>query len=350
MAKTIAKKKVLSRLGMIEIDNRSRFSQSGSPFRITPHMQEQIVWSGQLLVYEDASEMLRRLLRIDVDASQIFRVSDLYGCLAEEDLTQAADGVQGNGEEDCLYVEADGSMIHTDEGYREVKVGRTFWQSDCKEKQDKEERGQIERSDYIAQLTDCDKFIELFEPRLAVYRSLRERMVFLTDGAVWMDNWIRERFPNATQILDFFHLMERLAKLAACFFDSEELRQQWLEEQRKTLLEESPAIVIKKINDLENGKGNSEQQRQETLNYMKNNLHRMNYKEYRQRGLFIGSGAIESAHRTLIQDRMKRSGQRWSIIGANNMINLRVCHKSNRWGLVTQNIRIMTNSTIKCAA
>ena len=61
LAKTIAKKKVLSRLGMIEIDNLSRFSQSGSPFRITPHMQEQIVWSGQLLVYEDASEMLRRL-------------------------------------------------------------------------------------------------------------------------------------------------------------------------------------------------------------------------------------------------------------------------------------------------
>lgn len=109
MAKTIAKKKVLSRLGMIEIDNRSRFSQSGSPFRITPHMQEQIVWSGQLLVYEDASEMLRRLLRIDVDASQIFRVSDLYGCLAEEDLTQAADGVQGNGKKTVCMLRRTGA-------------------------------------------------------------------------------------------------------------------------------------------------------------------------------------------------------------------------------------------------
>lgn len=322
---------------------------SGSLFRIMPYMQEHMVWSGQLLVYEDASEMLRRTLRVAVDASQIFRVSDTYGCLVEEDL-QVEEASLEVLLEDRLYVEADGSMILTDEGYGEVKVGRTFRQSDCKVKQSKEERGAINRSDYVAQLTDSDSFIDLFKPRLCPYKELSERMVFLTDGAVWLDNWVRSDFPRATQILDFFHVLERLGKLAAVFFDCPKQRQAWLEEHRKNLLEKGPQVVIEQIQKLETrSQANAEQVRQTTLTYLSNNLHRMDYAEYQKRGLYIGSGATESAHRTLIQDRMKRSGQRWSIEGANHMLNLRVCYKSDRWQKVVDEIRLMNGALPKAA-
>ena len=57
----------------------------------------------------------------------------------------------------------------------------------------------------------------------------------------------------------------------------------------------------------------------------------MAYGEYRRQGLMIGSGPMEAAHRTVLQARMKRSGQHWSIAGARSMINLRVMLKSDCW-------------------
>lgn len=62
----------------------------------------------------------------------------------------------------------------------------------------------------------------------------------------------------------------------------------------------------------------------------------MDYKRYLQEGLRIGSGAMEAAHRTVIQSRMKRSGQRWSDRGAQNLLNLRVAYKSGKAHLVRQ--------------
>lgn len=61
----------------------------------------------------------------------------------------------------------------------------------------------------------------------------------------------------------------------------------------------------------------------------------MDYKRYQQIGCgIIGSGAIESAHRTVVQKRMKQSGQRWSMKGAQNMLNLRVVKKNLQWSKI----------------
>ena len=60
---------------------------------------------------------------------------------------------------------------------------------------------------------------------------------------------------------------------------------------------------------------------------------------YRANGLLIGSGAIESAHRNVLQQRLKLSGQRWSIEGAQNIANLRAYNKGNQWGKVIDLIK-----------
>ena len=57
----------------------------------------------------------------------------------------------------------------------------------------------------------------------------------------------------------------------------------------------------------------------------------MMYKTFREQGLLIGSGPIESAHRNVIQQRLKLSGQRWTQKGLQQMANLRVVYKSNKW-------------------
>ncbi|MDR1897168.1 MAG: ISLre2 family transposase, partial [Prevotellaceae bacterium] len=55
-------------------------------------------------------------------------------------------------------------------------------------------------------------------------------------------------------------------------------------------------------------------------------------------GLLIGSGAIESANRDVIQKRMKLSGQRWTLQGAKQMLNLRTCYKSGKYDVVRNKI------------
>jgi len=60
----------------------------------------------------------------------------------------------------------------------------------------------------------------------------------------------------------------------------------------------------------------------------------MNYKQYKKNGYFIGSGAIESAHKHVIQQRLKLAGMRWSKEGAQYIATLRAASKSNRWSNV----------------
>ena len=60
---------------------------------------------------------------------------------------------------------------------------------------------------------------------------------------------------------------------------------------------------------------------------------------YKNKGLLIGSGPIESAHRNVIQKRLKLSGQRWTKYGVQTMASLRVAHKSNNWQQVVEIIK-----------
>jgi len=81
-----------------------------------------------------------------------------------------------------------------------------------------------------------------------------------------------------------------------------------------------------------NKDGKKEEDKKKITKYYQNNKGRMKYKQYRAIGCgIIGSGAIESAHRTVVQKRMKLSGQRWSIKGAKNMLRLRVISMNKQW-------------------
>jgi hypothetical protein len=65
--------------------------------------------------------------------------------------------------------------------------------------------------------------------------------------------------------------------------------------------------------------------------YINNNKNRIDYKAYKDKGYFIGSGAIESAVKNVIQQRMKQSGIRWGINGRQYIALLRAKHENNLW-------------------
>ena len=125
-------------------------------------------------------------------------------------------------------------------------------------------------------------------------------------------------------------------------FTDDGKRKRWAEKQKELLLEGEVATVIKNIRKLSDSK-----EALLLIDYYKANQQRMDYKKYKQIGAgIIGSGAIESAHRTVVQKRMKLSGQRWSGTGAQNMLNLRVTSMNNRW----DKIIVLTKYHFKAAA
>ena len=75
------------------------------------------------------------------------------------------------------------------------------------------------------------------------------------------------------------------------------------------------------------------------MRYYQSNVRRMQYKTFVEKGYMIGSGAIESAHRNVVQQRLKLSGQRWSVKGAQQIVDLRACKKSNQWNTVVHLIK-----------
>lgn len=199
-------------------------------------------------------------------------------------------------------------------------------------------RFRLEKSTYSAHLGGYQGFTPLFEASLGTYKAQPERLVFVTDGAVWIQRYLEQTYPESTHILDFYHAVEHLAGFARMGFEALNVGSHWLEEQKNHLLTDELDEVLANLAQLSPLKPAAREERTRLMAYLEHNRLRMRYGSFKRQGLLIGSGPMEAAHRTVIQSRMKRSGQRWTNPGAQAMLNLRVAAKSGRWQLVTNNL------------
>lgn len=303
-------------------------------FQISPLLQELMVYAGQLECYEKGVEMIEKMIGVEVGHSQVHRVADRYGAELEKTIA-AGRTLPPLQPEEVLYVEVDGSMIFTrDEQWKEVKVGRVFKSSDCIDPNG--EASWIKHSQYLAYLGNSKSFTSKMEGVIESFGAVKERLVFLSDGAVWIRNWMEDAFPQALSILDYYHAVEHLHQFADSYFTQKEKAGKWEREQKELLLDSNVKRVIENIEAL----AQAGIAAQKLISYYQANSSRMDYKMYKETGCgIIGSGAIESAHRTVVQKRMKLSGQRWSSTGAQNMLNLRVTYMNEKWDNVIKLVK-----------
>lgn len=301
-----------------------------------------MVYAGQMDSYENCNEVIQEFISVKVSSAQVYRVADFYGSRLNGTLNKERILEPVNNKE-VLYAQADGSMIQTREnGWSEVKLGRIFKSSDCMHVEGKP--GWISHSQYLAYLGGHKEFCHQMDSLLDDFGPLKQRLIFITDGATWLKNWIEDSFPDAVSILDFYHATEHLHGFSSQFFKDKEAELKWAKQQRELLLDSRVKEVIANISQLA---GDKNKEALRLIAYYESNLQRMDYKKYQQIGCgLIGSGAIESAHRTVVQKRMKQSGQRWSLTGANNMLNLRVVKKNQQW----EKIIALTKQDYKAAA
>lgn len=332
------KKKILTRFGKVSIKNSHPFSVPLNGFKISPYLQEQATFISQMEAYGQANKTVEKLLRVKISTSQLYRIADMYGRLVQGDVKGGMPELKAAGGE-VVYAQLDGGMIFTDDGWQEVKVGRVFRQSDIEKQSQGTDRQRIKESQYAAHLGHYSAFADTFGKGLRHYRGIGERLVFITDGAVWIHNWIKENFPSARAILDYFHVTEHLAKIGKLLIKDADGHKKWFRRNKRWLLESELDKVIGSVRALRAKTPEQVDAKYAEIQYLEKNRGRMDYKLYRDEGLQIGSGAIEASHRTVVQQRMKKSGQRWSNDGAQRMLNLRVCYKSQRWDLVVDKIK-----------
>ena len=236
--------------------------------------------------------------------------------------------------DESVYVMIDGSMIHTREKgesenkWKEIKVGRIY--SESSRVLVSKNRTEVTNSLYVCTLGKKDEFFNKFEPYVEPYH----RKIFIADGAKWIWNWVEDFYGDSVQILDFYHAVEKLGTYAGFAYKDNTKRKTWLEKQKQRLKSDQVEDVLEdlrkalaKINEkTETGKALND-----VIRYYGSNIDRMKYGSFIKNGYLIGSGAIESAHRNVIQQRLKRSGQRWSIQGAQRIANIRAYRIGNRW-------------------
>ena len=168
----------------------------------------------------------------------------------------------------------------------------------------------------------------------AVRRGLTRaaKVIVLGDGAPWIWGIAEEHFSGAIQIVDLYHAREHLVSLAKIAYEVDGVRwKQWLGARVEQLDAGEIESLVISLRRLRSQGGTVRDPTDKAIDYFHTNRQRMRYADFRRQGLFVGSGVIEAGCKTIIGQRLKRSGMHWTVRGANAIIALRSCQMSGRW-------------------
>jgi hypothetical protein len=155
--------------------------------------------------------------------------------------------------------------------------------------------------------------------------------LFLADGGPWIWKVKADRWPQARELLDFFHGGEHLWELGRAHHHGNEAQAtRWVEQRLHRLRHGQEQRVLKEIAGLKVSRGEAGQTVRKEQNYFAGQAGRMNYQEIADRGWPIGSGPVESACRQS-QCRFKRPGQFWTPSGLRCLCALDDARHNDQW-------------------
>ena len=312
---------------------------------LTDEMRVETAFYGQnQSSFEAAQKMIKKIYGMEINSETIRQVTEEIGrAVFEVDAKKARETIENmdrinmaddsDKQEKTLYLMTDGAAVNTrveDENgstWRENKTVIAFTNRDMIKRKDGSHI--IVRKEYSALIGSAEEFkgFVLNTALKSGYGQIKE-VVVIADGAAWIRNMCGEIFPEATQILDLYHLKENIYTYAKGRFNQDEKRYVPWAERLASLIENGETDrALDEIPEDDSGQP-------KTVNlktYIKNNRDKINYSEYKKRGWFVGSGAIESANKTIVQRRLKQAGMRWSVSGAQALLTLRCKDESGLW-------------------
>jgi len=316
----------------------------------SPGVRRLMARAGSQTQFEQAAQDLRCYAGLELEAREIERVAEEVGRQVEQWLSEQQEQIRQQGVLTApklaagtkFYISFDGTGVPVRKSElvgrrgkqpdgsartREVKLGCVFTQVGL----DKE--GYPQRDPDSTTYVGAIESSTLFGWRMyaeAVRRGLDQvkTVIALTDGQRYNHTIVQTHFSNAVHIVDLFHAYEHLTGIAHLLWGLEaKAPKAW-----RDLLEAGDINrLVQQAGRQLPASSNSKKTMIKQLRYFEKNAAQMRYAEFRANKFFVGSGVVEAGCRTVIGERLKQSGMRWSVRGANAIIALRCCTMSGRF-------------------
>jgi hypothetical protein len=320
------------------------------PGQMSAELESLAGMTGAQLSFGQGSRLFEALTLIPLSDHSLAKATQAIGAEVqaqeEEWVAQSRDAVWLQAQDRLaerpkrLYGSLDAAKVHMrgedDDPWRDLKVGAWFTTT-AKPPQKPEEDWKIEAENitYYGDVLEAKDFgTLLWATGCQRQAQVADELVFLGDGAEWIWNLVQEHFPEAVQIVDWFHATEYIAPVANAAFTDKTNRQAWSDQLRTDLWDGQLAEVIATFEHL------TEHQRAgeaatKAVTYFTNNQQRMDYPTYRAQGYQIGSGTIESGCKQIVSQRLKVAGAIWDLDNAIQTAKARAALLSDQWQTIT---------------
>jgi len=320
------------------------------PYKMTlATMLKVAYWAQNQCSYQKAEEIIQDTYGIFINDDTIRHVTNFVGKIVfEEDCCMADEAFhllnQGKlyypqDKSGTLYIETDGAALNTrlkdDAGstWRENKLGVIFSSDNIRTWHDKhgDKQHKIQKREYVSYVGSCHEFKKhLLSVAIKNGYGRYKNTVIISDGATWIRNLRDEIFPDAQQILDYYHLCENVYTFAKHLFNMDEGKYRpWARDICVALKKSKANQVLKELSLSKNKQPSN--CAVNLYGYIENNIDNIDYAKYLKKGYFIGSGAIESGNKIVLQRRLKQSGMRWNVKTAQYLLTLISKEESGLW-------------------
>jgi hypothetical protein len=323
-----------------------------TPKRLTPAAEEVAAMAGTVSnsFAEGAEKVLRKLSGLRLSESTVQRTAEAAGERLGEQLQQGQTfgpaqpwkwhkDAQGH---TCAYVSLDLTGVPQQASGGGSAEGRMPYvamvynavpelPADCPYQPPPRAEQQAR---YLAGLYDMAELgLQLRRQAAQVGMEQAERWIGLSDGGNGLEDFIRTNFAREPiLILDFYHPAERLCDLAKLGHPRDEDKAQALGEAWcHTMKHQGGDAILAELEKLDVPPRRTELRAklEETLSYLRNTRHRMDYPTDLRNGWLIGSGSVESACKTVVNQRLKLAGMRWGEDGTDAMCHMRALFRSD---------------------
>lgn len=314
------------------------------PGTLSPTLQEDLVRLSTWLPFGRAAAELGHFQRVPVSETTATRLTEAFGAAAVA--VQTADEARIEQEQmeapvgaAMQQVSADGAFVPLLKGHwAEVKT-LVIGTLDRTSAPDHPTVPKATDLSYFSRMVDADRFSHQATVETFARGTARAEVVAaVMDGATWLQGFVDLQRPDAVRILDFSHAVSYLADAAQATWGADTpATQAWVAQQRHTLAHalDGAEQVLQAVRELPVSAASdpvqAATQQAITLGYLGKRVAQMRYAEFIAQGYPIGSGAVESANKLVVEARLKGSGMHWAAAHVDPLLALRTIVCSDRW-------------------
>jgi hypothetical protein len=317
------------------------------PGSLTPRLQEHLVrlctW---LPSFAKAAAELAYSTQVDISRATSTRITEAAGAAAVAVQRAEVERIEREYPDpavsaDTLLVSADGAMVPLLHGeWAEVKTLATGEVGPPKL-----ERGEqvvhTRNLSYFSRLTDSESFghLALGEVQRRGVEKARQ-VAAVMDGALWLQGFVDLQCPSAVRVLDFPHAVSYLHAIGQTMGpEGRLLSEQEVGQMAHELKHSGPTQVLEKLRHLVAAHPEAAQLETQ-VSYLESREAQLQYPAFVAAGLPIGSGSVESAHKVVVEPRMRGAGMRWARENVDPMLALRNAVCNDRWAEVWEQIEV----------